>query len=110
MKKDERICREVEQKLGRRIEEPQDFVWLSEQVANSGKGTLSVNTLKRLWGYLDSNAVTRRSTLDVLAQFLGFRDYIDFLNSLSPNPDSEGEEEGLTPSPSPQRKGRKAVG
>ena len=104
MKKYERICREVEQKLGRRIEEPQDFVWLSEQVANSGKGTLSVNTLKRLWGYLDSNAVTRRSTLDVLAQFLGFRDYIDFLNSLSPDPDSEGEEEGLSPNPSPEGK------
>lgn len=104
MKKDERICREVEQKLGRRIEEPQDFVWLSEQVANSGKGTLSVNTLKRLWGYLDSNAVTRRTTLDVLAQFLGFRDYIDFLNSLSPDPDSEGKENGLSPNPSPEGK------
>lgn len=73
---DKRLCKEVERTLGRRIESPQDFVWLSEEVAKSGKGTLSVNTLKRLWGYLDDGHATRRSTLDVLAQFIGYRDYV----------------------------------
>ena len=75
---DERLCKEVEQVLGRHIESPQDFVWLSDEVAKAGKGSLSVNTLKRLWGYLDDGHATRRSTLDIMAQFIGYRDYVAF--------------------------------
>lgn len=35
-------------------------------------------TLKRLWGYLDEQVRPRRSTLDVLARFCGWRDFDDF--------------------------------
>lgn len=77
--KDERLCREVERALGREMRTPQDFVWLSEQICAGQRNTLSVNTLKRFWGYIDSgHAVTRQSTYDILAQFVGFRDYTVF--------------------------------
>ena len=77
----ERLCNEVERVAGRRMDTPQDFVWLSEQIAKRQRNTLSVNTLKRLWGRLsNSHVATRQSTLDVLAQFIGFRDYKMFCN------------------------------
>lgn len=76
--KDERLCKEVERVLGRTMTTPQDFVWLSRQVAGRLRHTVSVNTLKRLWGALGDAGAARRSTLDMLAQFIGFRDYATF--------------------------------
>ena len=90
---DERLCKKVERVLGRHMESPQDFVWLSEEVAKSGKGTLSVNTLKRLWGYLDNDHATRRSTLDILAQFIGYRDYVSFCREEEEDERKERKEE-----------------
>ena len=78
---DERMIHEVERVAGLHMETPQDFVWLSEQISRQRRSSVSVNTLKRLWGYLPSNyATTRRSTLDTLAQYVGFRDYATFCN------------------------------
>ena len=90
---DERLSKEVERVLGRRMETPQDFVWLCEQVASSGKGRLGVNTLKRLWGYLDDGHATRRSTLDILAQFIGYSDYVAFCKNQEKEEDEKGREE-----------------
>ena len=75
----EQLRQEVERITGRCMQSPQDFVWLSEQMADRSRNLLSVNTLKRLWGYFESDCrKTRRSTLDTLSQFVGFRDYASF--------------------------------
>lgn len=84
--KDELLCREVERVQGRVMSTSQDFVWMSEQIMLRTHKTLGVNTLKRFWGYLDaSGAATRASTYDVLAQYIGFRDYHAFRQSLADN-------------------------
>ena len=78
---DEKLIQEVERVSGRHMETAQDFVWLKEQICRKGCSFVSLNTLKRLWGYLPSSyATTRRSTLDSLAQYVGYRDYDIFCN------------------------------
>lgn len=75
----ERLCNTIEEKVGRRMETPQDFVWLSGQVWETIHERVSVNTLKRLWGKEGYEVmVPRRSTLDILAKFIGYRDYATF--------------------------------
>ena len=65
--------------VGRTLAEPQDFVWLAELIEQQEHQTLGVNTLKRVWDfYGDGDIKSRRGTLDVLAHFLGFKDYATF--------------------------------
>lgn len=76
---DEKLIREIERAAGRHMETAQDFAWLREQVGRQGCSSVSLNTLKRLWGYLPTTyATTRRSTMDALAQFAGYKDYATF--------------------------------
>ena len=76
----EALCKAIEEKVGRTLSEPQDFVWLGELIALQEHQTLGVNTLKRVWGfYGDGDIKSRRATLDVLAHFLGYKDYATFL-------------------------------
>ena len=77
----ERLCRRIEQKDGRKMEQPQDFVWLSKQIWDVMHEVISVNTLKRLWkvqGY--ENVTPRRATLDMLARYAGYADFATFSN------------------------------
>ena len=85
----ELLCKAIEKKVGRMIVEPQDFVWLAELIEQQEHQTLGVNTLKRIWCfYGESDIKTRRGTLDVLAHFLGFKDYATF--SMADGHDSSG--------------------
>lgn len=75
----ERLCNTIQEKVGRRMETPQDFVWLSGQVWETIHERVSVNTLKRLWGKEGYEVMApRRSTLDILAKFVGYKDYATF--------------------------------
>lgn len=75
-----------------------DFDYLSEKILAKTHETVSSNTLMRLWGYRESvNA--RRSTLDILARFVGSEDYAHFLRERGladdedlPQPSREGRE------------------
>lgn len=74
--RDENLCRDIERVVGRTMITSSDFVWLSGQIAARQRSSVSVNTLKRQWGYLEKDDTSvRRSTLDILSQFIGFRDY-----------------------------------
>ena len=73
----EELCREVEQQLQCKLKTRGDFDYLSEQIEKKIGETVSSNTLMRLWGYRQSvNA--RRSSLDILARFVGYEDYTRF--------------------------------
>lgn len=79
MSKQAELCQAIERRIGRKVVSSADFVWLSEQVMERQRQTVGVNTLKRMWGYFGEDEVeTRRSTLDVLAQFVGYKDYATF--------------------------------
>lgn len=74
------LCREVERKAGRTFEKRSDFEWLSEQLMAETHELISSSTLMRLWGYRES-VQARRYTLDVLARYVGFDNYVSFENA-----------------------------
>ena len=48
----DRLKNEVETLVGRKIVSPRDFDFLSRQIEGNTQETVSVSTLKRLWGYV----------------------------------------------------------
>ena len=73
---------DLEQRVGQQLQSPADFQLLIQQIWEKKHAVLSLSTIKRLWGYVDSNGAPRLSTLNTLAQFLGFTDWNAYLVSL----------------------------
>ncbi len=57
-----------------------DFKHLSEKIQKDTKVTLSVATLKRIWGKISYSSKPTITTLDALAQFIGFENWRSFEN------------------------------
>lgn len=57
---------------------PKAFDNLSTEIFKKTKNQISVSTLKRLWGYVNSRSSVRISTLDILSQYVGFYNFNDF--------------------------------
>ena len=72
----------VEKKYGAPLQSTNDFNVLSALLRFEGRETLSASTLKRLWGYVSQQTTPRKATLDVLARFIGFKDFKDYRLSL----------------------------
>ena len=73
---------DLEQRVGQKLQSPADFQLLIQQIWEKNHAVLSLSTIKRLWGYVESNGVPRLSTLNTLAQFLGFTDWNAYLVAL----------------------------
>lgn len=75
-------CKElVEQKLGwggSHIWNNQDFESLSKAIFEKTNVTLSISTLKRIWGKVKYDSAPTPTTLNTLAQFLGFEHWRAF--------------------------------
>ena len=77
------LCDAVEKHVGMKMVRSQDFDWLAEKILEQQHQMVSANTLKRLWGYFDHVRVeTRKSVLDLLAQYLGYSNYMVFVQTL----------------------------
>ena len=74
-----KLCEAVEQKVGKPLRTPSDFEWLEEKIETKLKERISASTLMRVWGYRQGVA-TRQSSLDILARYLGYADYVTFCN------------------------------
>ena len=72
------LCTAIEQELRRTPSAPSDFKWISEQIEERTRERVSASTLMRLWGYMEG-VTPRRVTLDILARFLGYMGYEDFM-------------------------------
>lgn len=70
----------IETSVGKRIQTPKDFDYLSQVIEECQGEHISVSTLKRIWGYVASSSMPRRSTLNILAKQVGNRDWDDFCN------------------------------
>ena len=70
---------DLEQRVGQQLQSPADFQLLIQQIWEKNHAVLSLSTIKRLWGYVDSNGAPRLSTLNTLVQFLGFTDWNAYL-------------------------------
>jgi len=80
---------DIEQSVKRKIRTPYDFEFLSGVIWERLHENISPTTLKRLWGYIDGADTTRRTTLCLLAQFLGYADWEAYLAELSTRTDIE---------------------
>jgi len=74
----DRLLREIEYALKRKMQTPKDFDFLRERIFARQNVLVSSTTLKRLWGYLHEDVEPREGTLSVLAQFLGYEDWTDY--------------------------------
>lgn len=72
----------VEKHYGRSLSTTTDFESLSIIIERETGELLSSSTLKRLYGYVSMKPVPRKSTLDILARFIGERSYEDFRRQL----------------------------
>lgn len=82
---------DIERDLKRRIRTPYDFEFLAGVVWERLHENISPTTLKRLWGYIDGADTTRRTTLCLLSQFLGYQDWEAYLASLAQRAEVESE-------------------
>lgn len=86
------LCDAVEQKFGKKMQTPLDFEWLEEKIAIKTKERVSASTLMRVWGYR-KGVSTRQSTLDILARYLGYADYVTFCQWAPENNDEPQSDE-----------------
>ncbi len=75
-----RLRSAVERTIGRSLASPSDFSALSAEVTarSGGRETISISTIKRLWGYVASPHRPSEAILSVLARFCGYRDWAHF--------------------------------
>ena len=79
------ILRQVEKKLGRELCTSSDFEALSIIIEKENGELLSSSTLKRLYGYVSMKPIPRKTTLDILSRYLGYRNFSEFVQNLKNN-------------------------
>ena len=84
----ENLCRDIailrnliEESVGRRIQTPADFNFLTGVIQERTHEMLSVTTLKRIWGYIEGYDTTRYSTLNILTRCVGYKDWDSFVRN-----------------------------
>lgn len=70
----------IEKSINRPLDCTSDYIYLAGVIQGRLNKSLSVSTLKRIWGYVDGYSTIRLSTLDILAQTIGYADYITFVS------------------------------
>ena len=78
-----RLREMIEEAVGRKMKTPKDFDFLADQIFDKLHETVSSTTLKRMWGYLQESSSPRESTLDILAQFVDYKDWETFCSEVS---------------------------
>lgn len=69
-----RLKDKIEKAMGHAMLTPRDFESLSRHIKERTGECVSPSTLKRIWGYMKDGGEPRPSTLNVLAQYLGYSD------------------------------------
>ena len=71
----EQLRSDIETALKKKLQTPKDFEFLRERLYERLHILVSRTTLMRFWGYINEDVSPRKTTLDILAQFLGFQDW-----------------------------------
>ena len=87
MANENEILRRLKDKVGLDMAKSSDFDILSQSIIDSTSENLSVNTLKRLFGFKTDKVVPRVSTMDIIAQYLGYADYGSLIKNLGEDAD-----------------------
>ncbi len=67
-------------KAGREIKYTNDCKWLVRRIAEETNRQISVSTIKRFFGVVDSHFQPSKYTLETLALYLGFTDWVEYRN------------------------------
>lgn len=70
---------EVEHKLGRALTSPSDYDLLSMAVSEELHDSISSSTLKRMFGYIESTSSPSLSSLNIMARYIGYISWKDFM-------------------------------
>jgi len=95
----------IEDAVGRKMKTPRDFDFLADAIFEKLHQSLSASTLKRFWGYLPQYSSIRVSTLDLLAQFVDYKDWDSFCEEIQAGKGGS-ETEGCLTSPTSSEKPR----
>lgn len=68
----------MQQVCGREMRTPYDFDHLAASIYSRLHESVSVSTLKRIYGYVRSDSTPRRAVLDILSRFVGYTDWAAF--------------------------------
>lgn len=80
---EKQLLERIEARFGKPIRYPEETVALSQAIFDSTREYLSASTLKRMFGWLSGSASHRKSTLDILAVYLGFDSYAALKDDIS---------------------------
>lgn len=83
------LLKRVEHRFGRKPKTPSDFNELLLSVYSVTGRSISLSTVKRVWGYVTYNSLPAQTTLTTLSQYTGFRDWEDFCNKNIKDSDSD---------------------
>ena len=73
------LIAKVVTRYGKNISGPKDYEMLSTDIYRAIHENVSPSTLKRLMGYLPNSTTRARiSTLNLLSQYIGYRNFSDF--------------------------------
>lgn len=81
----EQLRNAIETAVDRKMKSPRDFDFLAETIYEKLHQSISTSTLKRFWGYLPQYATIRTSTLDLLSQFVDYKDWEAFRLAQKPS-------------------------
>lgn len=84
-----RLLTYVEKIAGKNMQTPRDFMFLYEQLKEFTGETISVSTLKRIWGYTPSKNLFSQHSLDLLSRMVGYSSWDCFLKDKSDIPTSQ---------------------
>lgn len=74
----EHLKKEILNKFGQELSYSKDCEALAGVVCESTGGRISATTIRRLYGLLKSNSAPSKFTLNLLAQYVGFKSWADF--------------------------------
>ena len=73
----------VEYTFGKKVLNATDSFDLAKHIFEKVKTSVSPDTLRRLFGLIETNSKPSLFTLDVLTKYVGFQGYYDFVNSIA---------------------------
>lgn len=76
-----RLRNAIEEKIGRKAVAPVDFNYIAMQIKQDVGDSVSVSTLKRIWGYVSYKSKPSKSILSIMARFVGFTSWNSFCDS-----------------------------
>lgn len=91
-------------KAGRDVTTPSGSEWLCRDIESMTGEMLSINTVKRITGVIDNrenqDIRARRYTLDIVARYLGYKDFSELETALEDNSSSFRKSEKIIDMPS----------